>query len=82
MTTLKMTVRAEIARKAKEKAKAKDLSLSNYLCRLVERDLGADAEIFSREDLIRDVEEAKNGPVYHSADELFEKLDHEAANNS
>jgi hypothetical protein len=71
---LKTTVRVEVAERAKEKAKMKNLSLSNYLCRLVERDLGSDEETFTLEDRENDLKECKNSPVYHSAEELFEDL--------
>jgi hypothetical protein len=80
--TLKTVVRSEVADKAKGKAGKKNISLSDYLRRLLERDLGMDDEVFTMEDLERDLEDAKQEKIFPSAEELIGELHRECAHDA
>jgi hypothetical protein len=81
-TTVKTVVRAEVADRAKRRAMGKNISLSDYLRRLLERDLGMDDEVFFMEDLENDLEEGRNEKVYSSAAELIGELHRECAHDA
>jgi hypothetical protein len=70
-TTVKTVVREEVANRARRRAVAKNISLSDYLRRLLERDLGMDDEVFSMGDLEKD---GQIRDIFLSNPELFKKL--------
>jgi hypothetical protein len=75
---LKTTVRREVGELARLEAKRRNLSVSNYLCRILEDRLLGDNRnaTWSLEDLERASQEARAGKAHQSVDEMLEEIFH------